>query len=172
MSTCSLPRAETLLNLYADGELPSARQAELFAHLARCAACRAQFNALLAFRLAARQEVLAVPPAADEAFFAHIDRLRRAAHPAPERAAERRFFGDALRRRVPLGVALVVAVVLVALGFLARPAPQAGAAAGAEAAAPPFRLTEVVLDDGNALYVMDNITVEGKQGRHGPGTDG
>ena len=77
MSTCSLPRAETLLNLYADGELPSARQAELFAHLARCAACRAQFNALLAFRLAARQEVLAVPPAADEAFFAHIDRLRR-----------------------------------------------------------------------------------------------
>jgi anti-sigma factor RsiW len=160
MPPCLNPRAELLLTLYADGELPSGRQPDLFAHLARCTACRAQFNALLAFRLAARQEALAVPPAVDEAFFARIDRLRRAAHPAPERASERRLFGDTLRRRIPLGAALVAAALVIALGLLSRPAPEA-------AAGPPpseFRLTEVVLDDGNALYVMDNITVEGKQG--------
>jgi len=167
MPTCSDLRAEALLNLYADGELPSARQPELFAHLARCTACRARFNALLAFRLVARQEALAVPPAADEAFFARLDRLRRAAHPAPERAAEHRLFGDALRRRVPLGAALAGAGLIVLLGLLARPAPEAPA----PEPAPAFRLTEVVLDDGNALYVMDNITVEGKQGEGRPAAD-
>ncbi|MDX1420713.1 MAG: zf-HC2 domain-containing protein [Rubricoccaceae bacterium] len=162
MSPCADPRAETLLNLYADGELPSGQQPELFAHLARCAACRAQFNALLAFRLAARQEALLVPPAADEAFLARIDRLRRAAHPAPDRAAERRALGSPLRRRVPLGLALAAVALVVALGLVSRPAPP-----DTRATAPAFRLTEVVLDDGNALYVMDNITVEGEQDEGG-----
>ena len=162
MPPCSDSRAEHLLNLYVDGELPSTQQAALFAHLARCAACRTQFNALLAFRLAARQEALAVPPAVDEAFFARIDRLRRASHPAPDRAAERRLFRDVLPRRVPLAAALV-AVGAVALGFLVRPATPEQAEP-----APAFRLTEVVTDDGNALYVIDGVTVEGTQGGEGP----
>ena len=154
MMTCTDPNAEMLLNLYVDGELSSARQAELFAHLATCAECRTQFNALLAFRLAARQEALTVPPAADEAVFAQIDRLRRAAHPAPDRAAERR--RTPLRQRVPVGTALLAALVIVAIGLFVRPAPMAEAET-----APPYRLTETVTDDGNALYIIDpGITVE------------
>ena len=165
MTPCTDDHAETLLNLYVDGELPSSRQAMLFAHLAACPGCRSQFNALLAFRLAVRQEVLTVPPAVDEAFFARIDRLRRAAHPAPDRAAARGLFGDTLRRRVPVGLAAAVTVLLVTLGLLARPMPPAAEAV------PSNRLTEVVTDDGNALYVMDGITVEvSKSGR--PAVDG
>ena len=156
MMTCTDPNAELLLNLYVDAELSSAGQAELFAHLATCAGCRTQFNALLAFRLAARQEALIVPPAADEAVFAQIDRLRRASHPAPDRAAERRRISAPLRQRVPVGTALLAAVVIVAIGLFVRPAPVAEAPA-----APAYRLTETVTDDGNALYIIDpGITVE------------
>ena len=170
MPTCPDFRAQTLLNLYADGELPSGRQPELFAHLARCAACRAEFNALFAFRLAARQEPLAVPPAADEAFFARLDRMRRAAPPAADRAAKRRTLSAPLRRRVPVGFALA-AMLALALGLLARPSPPAPAPRAVPEADTAFRLTEVVLDDGNALYVMDNITVEGRQGKRAPRED-
>ena len=158
MTVCTDARAEERLNLYVDGELPAAEQSALFGHLAACADCRDTFNALLAFRLAVRHDALAVPPAADEAFLARLDRLRRATHPAPDRAAERRLFGDTLRRRVPLGSALAAAVVLIALGLLARPVSPPASAEEA-----PFRLIEVVTDDGNALYVMDGVTVESEQ---------
>ena len=168
MPSCTAPTATRLLNLYADGELSSARQADLFAHLAACPACRTEFNALLAFRLTARQEALTVPPAADEAFFARIDRLRRAA-PSVQGAAERRRFGAPLRRRVPLGAALAVAaLVLAATGLLGQPAEPV-----APAEARPYRLTEVVTEDGNALYVMDAVTVEGdRRDRRRPPADG
>ncbi len=66
---CTDHHFERLLNLYADGELPGGKQAELFAHLSMCAACREQFNVLLAFRLVSRQETFIVPPVVDEAVF-------------------------------------------------------------------------------------------------------
>jgi anti-sigma factor RsiW len=154
MKPCTDPTAETLLNLYVDGELPSARQAPLFAHLAACSACRAQFSVLLQFRGAVRRESFAVPPAADEAFLARIDRMRRASHPAPDRAAERRRLSIPRRMRVPFGTALLAAVLVATLGLLIRITPEAAPAA------PAYRLTETVTDDGNALYIIDpGITV-------------
>lgn len=157
MTTCIDPSAERLLNGYIDGELSSSSQAELFAHLATCAECRVQFNALLAFGLAARQEAFLVPPAADEAIFARIDRLRRASHPAPDRAAERRIFGDTLGRRVTLGTTLLVAMVVAVLGVVI----QSNRFSPDVAPPPMYRVTETVTSDGNALYVIDpGVTVE------------
>lgn len=97
---CDDPDAEVLLNEYVDGELPTDRQPDLFGHLAACADCRAHFDALLAFRLAVRQEPLAVPAAADAALFARLDRARRATREAPNRRVDRAPLGGALRRRV------------------------------------------------------------------------
>lgn len=144
---CADERAEGLLNEYVDGEIASADEPELFGHLAACPACRETFSAFLAFRLAARAEPLAVPPAADTALFARLDRLR--AQPArPDRAADRSALGGALRRRVSLGATLAVALVVLAFGLLTRPSTP-----------PPALPTHTVLSDG-ALYLMDpGVTV-------------
>ncbi|WP_412063542.1 anti-sigma factor family protein [Rubrivirga sp. IMCC45206] len=147
--------AEMLLNEYVDGELDRALQPALFSHLAACAGCRAQFDALLAFRLAARQEPLAVPATADTALFARLDQMRRQSRRAPDRAAERAPLGGALRRRVSVGALLAVAGLAVAIGTVLSPSP-----AVAEA---PDRVVEAVLSDGT-LYVIDpGVTVEAER---------
>ncbi len=149
---CADEEAEVLLNEYVDGELAPTRQPELFAHLAACAGCRAQFDALLAFRLAARQEPLAVPASADAALFARLDQLRRQSRRAPDRRRERSAVGQALRRRVSLGALLAVAGMAVWVGSVLAPAPAP--------AAPDDRVVEAVLEDG-ALYLIDpGVTVE------------
>ena len=151
---CDDPEAEILLNEYVDGELAADRQPELFSHLAGCAECRTQFDALLAFRLAARQESLAVPPAVDAALFARLDRSRRAARHQPDRAADRAPLGGALRRRMPVGAALALACVVLVVGWMTSPS------AAPEREGPPVRLTHTVLNDG-ALYMIDpGVTVE------------
>ncbi|MEM6286195.1 MAG: zf-HC2 domain-containing protein [Bacteroidota bacterium] len=158
---CTDETAEGLLNEYIDGELAPTRQPELFTHLATCAECRMQFDALLAFRLGARQESLAVPPSADAALFARLDTLRRTPgrRAAPDRAAERAPLGGALRRRVSVGAMLAVAAVAVIVGSaLTPPEPTAQAPA-----APQDRVVEAVLEDG-ALYLIDpGITVEAER---------
>ena len=154
---CDDPDAEALLNEYVDGELATDRQPELFTHLAACAECRAQFDALLAFRLAARQESLSVPPAVDTALFARLDESRRAARHQPDRAADRAPLGGALRRRVPVGAALALAGIVMVLGWVMSPTHTV------EPERPPVRLTHTVLDDG-ALYMIDpGVTVEAER---------
>ena len=157
LSACADEDAEALLNEYLDGELDPARQPALFAHLADCADCRAQFDALLAFRLAARQEPLAVPASADAALFARLDTARRQTRRAPDRRADRAPLGGALRRRVSVGAALAVAVLAVVIGTILAPSP-----------APPEvreRIVEAVLEDG-ALYIVDpGVTVEADRER-------
>lgn len=154
---CDDPEAEILLNEYVDGELATDRQPELFTHLAACAECRAQFDALLAFRLAARQESLSVPPAADAALFARLDDARRAAQRQPDRAADRAPLGGALRRRVSVGAALALAGVVLVLGWMTSPS------AAGEPERPPVRLTHTVLNDG-ALYMIDpGVTIEAER---------
>ena len=151
---CADESAETLLNEYVDGELASGRQPDLFAHLADCATCRGQLEALLAFRLAARQEALAVPARADAALFARLDRTRRTSRRAPDRRADRAPLGGALRRRVSVGATVAVAVLAVIVGtaLTRRPAPET-----------PARVVEAVLEDGT-LYVIDpGVTVEAER---------
>lgn len=154
LSACADEAAEALLNEYVDGELDPTRQPELFAHLAACEACRSQFDALLAFRLAARQEVLAVPATADAALFARLDQNRRHQRRAPDRKAERAPLGGALRRRVSVGALLAVAVLAVVAGtvFAPTPAPEVRE-----------RVVEAVLEDG-ALYIVNpGVTVEAER---------
>ena len=154
---CADRHFERLLNLYVDGELPSGEQAKLFAHLSMCAACRAQFNVLLAFRLVSRQETFVVPPATDEAVFARIDRLRRPPRSAPDRVSERRFFGGRIHRRVSFRSALLAAAVLIVFGLAVLPSPTPNTAASS------YHVTEIVIDDG-ALYVIGpGVLVEDKR---------
>ncbi len=160
VSPCTDEDAEVLLNDYLDGELDPARQPELFGHLAACADCRAQFDALLAFRLAARQEPLLVPPTADAALFTRLDRVRRATRRAPDRRADRAPLGGALRRRVSVGAMLAVAGLAIVIGSVLTPASAP--------TAPPDRVVETVLRDG-ALYLIDpGITVEASRVRMQP----
>ncbi len=149
--------AEARLNLFVDGELDAAEEPELFAHLAACASCRAQFNALLAFRRAVRQDRLVLPPAADERFFAALDARRRARLRAAARAPLPRRPRTPLGFRVPLGAALassvLSAVLFLTVGLLygdpdARPA-----------AAPQPVVAETVAADGQVLYVMESVEV-------------
>ncbi len=150
--SCTDEDAEMLLNEYLDGELDPVRQPDLFGHLAACADCRAQFDAMLAFRLAARQEPLPVPATADAALFARLDRTRRTTRRTPDRRADRAPLGGALRRRVSVGAMLAVAGLAIVIGSVLTPPP--------EPAAPPERVVETVLRDG-ALYLIDpGITVE------------
>ena len=137
---------ETLLNLYVDGELPLDRQGELFARLADDRAARAQFNALMAFRLATRVDATPVAPAVDEALFARIDDLRAS---APTHRAEDRHLGT-LRRRVTVGTALAAVVLLLAVQALLPDAPTA-------AVEPvPAATTSTVVD----YVVWPGVTVE------------
>jgi anti-sigma factor RsiW len=152
---CADEEAEALLNEYLDGELVPARQPALFGHLAGCAACRVQFNALLAFRLGARQESLAVPATADAALFARLDEARRGRRRLPDRRADRAPLGGALRRRVSVGAALAVATLAVVLGSVFGPAP--------DPAPETDRVVETSLQDG-PLYVIDpGVTVEARR---------
>ena len=158
LSFCTDDEAEIRLNEYVDGELDPAEQPALFGHLAACAGCRHQFDALLAFRLAARQEPLAVPASADAALFARLDKQRRLSRRAPDRRAQRSAVGHALRRRVSLGALLAVAGMAVWVGSVLAPTP-----------APPAqeeRVVEAVLSDG-ALYLIDpGVTVEAPRAAH------
>ena len=123
---------EDLLNLYVDGELPLDVQGDLFARLAEDREARAQFNVLMAFRLATRVDANPVAPAVDEALFARIDDLRANQHHTP-RAEDRRPF-PALRRRVTLGTVLAAAVLaFVVRAFLPAPAEAVDAVEAAPA---------------------------------------
>ena len=149
--SCTDPDAEVLLNEYVDGELAAGLQPALFAHLAICGACRAEFEALLAFRLAVRSESLAVPPSVDAALFARLDRARRAGRKAPDRRAQRLPWGGVLRRRVSVGATLVVAAVAVVLGLASGPRV-------AHEPATPARLAPQaiqVFDTEGVLFVID-----------------
>ena len=152
LTPCADEDAEVLLNEYVDGELDPARQPALFGHLAACAGCRAQFDALLAFRLAARQEPLAVPASADAALFARLDRVRRQSPRARMRRADRSALGGALRQRVSVGAMLAVVCVAAFLGSVLA----------SDAATPPpdERVVEAVLEDGSLYLIDPGVTVE------------
>lgn len=155
---CADESAEMMLNEYVDGELAASSQPALFGHLASCADCRAQFDALLAFRLAARQEPLAVPASVDAALFARLDDLRRMSRRMPDRRAERAPLGGALRRRVSVGAMLAVAGLAVVIGSVFAPRDRA-------AEPPRDRVVEAVLEDGTLYLIDPGVTVVAERAR-------
>ncbi|MEM6326911.1 MAG: zf-HC2 domain-containing protein [Bacteroidota bacterium] len=154
-ATCSDPDAEALLYEYLDGELAPAREPDLFGHLATCADCRRQFEAMLAFRLAVRQEPLAVPPALDQKVMARLDESRRRTHRRPDRRADRAPLAGALRRRISVGAAMAVALVAVGLAALVPPP-----AAADEPSPDSIRLARIYLEDGPLYVIEKEVTVE------------
>ncbi|MEM1054109.1 MAG: zf-HC2 domain-containing protein [Bacteroidota bacterium] len=154
---CPDPDAEMLLNEYLDGELESGREPELFTHLATCAECRRQFEAMLAFRLAVRQEPLAVSPALDQRVMARLDEARRRSALRPDRRADRAPLAGALRRRISVGAALTVAVLAVGLAALV---PASTSEATPVSPAP---VEQVYLQDGPLFVFDEEVTVEAER---------
>ena len=101
---------EEMLSLYVDGELPSAAQPALFAHLASCETCRQTLAATLEFRRFSRQETITVPPAVDEAIMKRLAQ-RKSTHDRTDRAAQRRPLWQA---RIPVSLRAAAALGLVA----------------------------------------------------------
>lgn len=155
-SLCSDPDAEVLLYEYLDGELAPGREPDLFGHLAACAECRRQFDAMLSFRLAVRQEPLAVPPALDRRVMARLDQARRRNATRPDRRADRAPLAGALRRRISIGAALAVAVVAVGLAAL-MPAPAEPVES--------VHFAPVYLQDGPLFVLDEEVTVEAERRR-------
>lgn len=126
---------EEALSLYVDGELSLEAQPILFAHLASCEACRRTLAGVLEFRRLSRQEVIAVPPAVDDAIMERLAK-RKSALDRVDRAADRRPLWQA-RTPVSLRAAAVVALVVFFLGLLiphraAPPAPTTSEVQGEE----------------------------------------
>lgn len=146
--------AEEALHRYVDSELPSEEQPALFAHLSSCARCRVLMESVLQFRRMSRQEKIAVPPAADEAFL-----KRLASHKANRPSTERRTRRTRFRR-----VAVATAAVAFLVGMLfplqaGEESVSASAADEREQVAPPMPEPTQA-----ALYVFyPGLTVEAKR---------
>lgn len=100
---------EEALTLYVDGELPFAEQPALFAHLAACDACRRTLEGVMMFRRIIREESLALPPIADDAFLQRLAQHRTVTSTV-SRAPDRR---SILGERMPVSVRTAVTVALV-----------------------------------------------------------
>ncbi len=72
----SIDPFETLTNVFLDGLTKDDDDAELFSHLARCAACRCRLNSLVEFRRLIRGERFEVPLWTDRELFHQIERQR------------------------------------------------------------------------------------------------
>lgn len=109
---------EENLTLYLDGELPFDAQAELFAHLAFCSACREAMDATLHFRRLSRQESMPVPVSVDEAFFKRLaEQKNRSDKLKVERAVDRSPLWR-MKKPVSLGAAIVATVLIFTVGLL------------------------------------------------------
>ena len=149
--------SEETLHQYVDGELAFEQQPALFSHLAACAACRRTLESVLTFRRLSRQEIVAVPPAVDDAFFQRLDQVKRRTERVDRQAARRPLWNA--RAPVSLGLAAVMAAFL----FLAGVMVSEGTA---EAAGPPLIVgmqeqIDFDLPRREAVYVFyPGLTVE------------
>jgi len=107
------------LSVYLDGELPLEDQAELFAHLATCNACRETMDAVLHFRRISRQETLLVPASVDEDFFQRLaEHKNKTDKLKVERAVDRSPLWR-LQKPVSLGAAILATALVFVVGLLA-----------------------------------------------------
>ncbi len=106
---------EESVHLFLDGELSQGFQPELFAHLAACEMCREVMNTMMEFRRMSRQEVIHVPPLADEAVLTTLERSKKRRFQR-DRYYERRPLWQA-RATLSLRMCAVLAVLFFASGI-------------------------------------------------------
>lgn len=170
---CS-PATEEALSRFLDGELSFADQPPLFQHLAVCEPCRRQLDGVMAFRRIVREDNVALPPAADDAFLKRLAAHKRATDP-PAPAAPRR---PVWRRRTPVSpsTAVLVGAVVFLLGLLT---PIKGTLSQPEAVLSWVKGEEELVEfdaaatvrEPAAVYVFyPGLTVEATKGE--PSTDG
>ncbi len=104
------------LHQYLDGELSFARQPDLFAHLSDCCECRRMMESVMHFRRMSRQEYLALPPSADEAFFERLAHQKERGARV-DRESDRRPLWDS-SRAITLRSALFMAAAVFLIGLL------------------------------------------------------
>ncbi len=161
------PAMEEALHSYLDGELDLDRQGPLFGHLADCPACRSSMDSVLSFRRVAREEYLAVPQSADEAFFDRLAEVKERTE-RMDRVGDREPLWQS-RRSVSLGTTVLMAASLFILGlYLPRVSPEAptslivGEQEMVDLEAPIFGVL-------NTVYVITpGVTVESVRAIDGP----
>ncbi|MFT4603633.1 MAG: anti-sigma factor RsiW [Rhodothermales bacterium] len=158
---------EDALHSYLDGELDMAAQAPLFGHLAECQGCRSNMDSVLSFRRVAREEYIAVPQSADEAFFDRLAEVKVRTE-RMDRVGDREPLWQS-RGSVSLGTTVVMAACLFILGlYLPRDSAEGttsliiGEQEMVDLEAPIFGVL-------NTVYVITpGVTVEGFRSADGP----
>ncbi|MCE9573450.1 MAG: zf-HC2 domain-containing protein [Deltaproteobacteria bacterium] len=97
---------EARLSDYHEGGLPASERAEIEAHLAGCAACRAAYDELV-------ETMAALSGMAKSRAAAPAEMPERVAETIHRRSAGRFFGRKTLGDRVPFGVLLIIAIVLL-----------------------------------------------------------
>jgi len=104
------------LNLYLDGELPFSKQTALFSKLAEDDGLRTQMEAVMMFRRLSRQEIISLPPSADDRFFARLGELKQG-HDRFDRAQDRQPLWRA-NRPISIRSALAAVTAVFVIGLL------------------------------------------------------
>ncbi|NNE47634.1 MAG: hypothetical protein HKN37_13350 [Rhodothermales bacterium] len=113
------PCSESDVDLYLDGELPASREADLFRHLSTCSSCRDCLNSVLSLRRIHGEEYISVPPWADDALLARVDKRRRAGRRTAQLHTNQSIWSA--RTTVTIRSVLVVAgAVLVSAAYLTK----------------------------------------------------
>jgi len=149
------------LHAYLDGELPIREQSALFEHLASCTACRRTMDSVLAFRRMSRQEYLALPPSADEAFFERLAHFKKLSD-QHDRHEDRKPLWNA-RRSISLRAAVFLAAVVFVIGLI-LPMPArteyATALIQMEVERVQFEPSDSVVLVSHLYHILDGPTVE------------
>ena len=109
------------IHRYLDGDLGVTEQPALFEHLSQCPECRHTMDSVMSFRRMSRQEYIALPPAADEQFFARLAVVKQQADRV-DRSSDRAPLWSA-RRSVSLRGALAMAACVFMFGLM-LPMPE------------------------------------------------
>ena len=159
-SFCSGSSPEKL-HAYLDGELSIKEQPVLFEHLAGCSECRKSMEAVLVFRRMSRQEYLALPPSADDAFFKRLAHAKKLSN-RYDRSEDRKPLWN-IKRSVSLRSALIMASVVFLIGLVLPMPARTGYATALiqmEVERVQFEPSDSVVLVSHLYHMIDGPTVE------------
>lgn len=161
------PLIEERLHGYLDGELDLDAQGPLFGHLADCEYCRTSMDSVISFRRVAREEYIAVPQSADEAFFDRLAEVKERTDRV-DRVGDREPLWQA-RRSVSLGTTVLMAACLFILGLYLPRVSVDESTFGAIGEQETVDLEGPIFGVMNTVYVITpGVTVESARLIEGP----